>query len=221
MVAWNAFVGFLAVVLSMLTTAYSGNLGFAIITLSLITRLALLPLTLRMARHAQAQQRILQTIKREIDELKAKYKSSPQKLGTELSKALSEAWGEADRWSELARVDRAVASWRGRVFGDQAWVGSGRPILLDSESRPAGCDSCRRDWSAYRGCFIVGSSPSTTVTNCRGCVSRSGNIAVCMEAGIRSGALLGGVNSSERVAKRVAEPEECVASELGSYFNCS
>jgi len=45
MVAWNAFVGFLAVVLSMLTTAYSGNLGFAIITLSLITRLALLPLT--------------------------------------------------------------------------------------------------------------------------------------------------------------------------------
>ena len=86
MVAWNAFVGFLAVVLSMLTTAYSGNLGFAIITLSLITRLALLPLTLGMARHAQAQQRILQTIKREIDELKAKYKSSPQKLGTELSK---------------------------------------------------------------------------------------------------------------------------------------
>src|SRR5207253_55766 len=86
MVAWNAVVGFLAVVLSMLTTAYSGNLGFAIITLSLITRLALLPLTLRMARHAQAQQRILQTIKREIDELKAKYKSSPQKLGTELSK---------------------------------------------------------------------------------------------------------------------------------------
>src|SRR5947199_9841981 len=85
MVAWNAFVGFLAVVLSMLTTAYSGNLGFAIITLSLITRLALLPLTLRMARHAQARQRILQTIKRELDALKAKYKSSPQKLGPELS----------------------------------------------------------------------------------------------------------------------------------------
>src|SRR3989475_11557234 len=86
MVAWNAFVGFLAVVLSMLTTAYGGNLGFAVITLSLITRLALLPLTLRMARHAQAQQRILQTIKCEVDGLKAKYKSSPQKLGAELSK---------------------------------------------------------------------------------------------------------------------------------------
>src|SRR5947208_3156402 len=130
MVAWNAFVGFLAVVLSMLTTAYSGNLGFAIITLSLITRLALLPLTLRMARHAQAQQRILQTIKREIDELKAKYKSSPQKLGTELSK-------------------------------------------------------------------------------------------LYQKHGVRSRALMRGVNSAERVAKRVAEPEQCVASELGSYVNCS
>ena len=86
MPGWNGFVGLLSVVLSLLTTVYGGNLGFAIITLSLITRLALLPLTLRMARHAQAQQRILQTIKREIDDVKAKYRSSPQKLGAELSK---------------------------------------------------------------------------------------------------------------------------------------
>jgi YidC/Oxa1 family membrane protein insertase len=85
MAGWNSFVGLLSVVLSLLTTAYGGNLGFAIITLSLITRLALLPLTLRMARHAQAQQRILQTIKRDIGELKTKYRATPQKLGAELS----------------------------------------------------------------------------------------------------------------------------------------
>src|SRR2546427_11400144 len=103
MVAWNAFVGFLAVVLSMLTTAYSGNLGFAIITLSLITRLALLPLTLRMARHAQAQQRILQMIKRELDDVKARYKSSPQKLGAELSKLYQKHGVKPNRWGELAR----------------------------------------------------------------------------------------------------------------------
>lgn len=86
MPGWNGFVGLLSGVLSLLTTAYGGNLGFAIIALSLITRLALLPLTLRMARQAQAQQRILQTMKREIDDLKATYKASPQKLGAELSK---------------------------------------------------------------------------------------------------------------------------------------
>ena len=85
MPGWTSFVGLLSVVLSLLTTAYGGNLGFAIITLSLITRLALLPLTLRMARHAQAQQRILQTIKRDIGELKTKYRATPQKLGAELS----------------------------------------------------------------------------------------------------------------------------------------
>ncbi len=85
MPGWSSFVGVLSIVLSLLTTACGGNLGFAIITLSLLTRLALLPLTLRMARHAQAQQRILQMIRREVDELKAKYKSSPQKLGSELS----------------------------------------------------------------------------------------------------------------------------------------
>jgi OXA1/YqjG-like inner membrane protein len=161
MVAWNAFVGFLSVVLSLLTTAYGGNLGFALITLSLITRLALLPLSLRMARHAQAQQRILQTIKREIDEFKAKYKSSPQKLGTELSQ-LYQKHG-VKPIEGVNSLGLIVASWRGRVFGDQAWVGSGQPILLDSESRPAGCDSRGRNRSSYCRCFVIGPSPSTTV----------------------------------------------------------
>jgi YidC/Oxa1 family membrane protein insertase len=86
MPGWNSFVGLLSLFLSLLTTAYGGNLGFAIVTLSLLTRLALLALTVRMARHVQAQQRILGTIKRDIDQLKAKYKSTPQKLGAELSK---------------------------------------------------------------------------------------------------------------------------------------
>ncbi len=61
------------------------QLGIRHHSLSLLTRLALLPLTVRIARHALAQQRILQTVKRDIDELKTKNKSSPQKLGTELS----------------------------------------------------------------------------------------------------------------------------------------
>lgn len=86
MITWHVVVGMLSAILSALTTAYGGNLGFAIVTLSLITRLALLPMTLRMARHAQAQQRILQTIKLEVDQLKRKYRSSPQKLSAELSR---------------------------------------------------------------------------------------------------------------------------------------
>ena len=86
MFIWHSFVEFLSVILSLLTTAYGGNLGFAIITLSMSTRLLLLPVTLRMARHAQAQQKILHSIKGSIEAVKARYKNSPQKLATELSK---------------------------------------------------------------------------------------------------------------------------------------
>src|SRR5215831_1088100 len=83
---WYSFVAFLSVMLSLLTTAYGGNLGLAIITLSMATRLLLLPVTLRMARHAHAQQKILQSIKASIDAVKARYKNSPEKLAAELSK---------------------------------------------------------------------------------------------------------------------------------------
>ena len=86
MFTWHSFIGLLSVILSLLTTAYGGNLGFAIITLSIATRLLLLPVTLRMARHAQAQQKILQSIQGSIDAVKARYKNSPAKLAPELSK---------------------------------------------------------------------------------------------------------------------------------------
>jgi len=83
---WHSFVGVLSVTLSLLTAAYGGNLGFAIITLSMATRLLLLPVTLRMARHAQAQQKILQSIKGSIDAVKERFKNSPEKLAAELAK---------------------------------------------------------------------------------------------------------------------------------------
>jgi len=85
-ITWQALVGFLSRILSPLTTLYGGNLGAAIITFSLITRLALMPLTLRMARQAQAQQRILQAIRGRVDELKSRYKSHPRRLAEELSR---------------------------------------------------------------------------------------------------------------------------------------
>jgi YidC/Oxa1 family membrane protein insertase len=86
MLAWNAFVGFLGFGLSFLANAYGCNLGLAIVTLSILVRLALLPLALRMARHSLGQQQILNGIRAEIDKLKTKYAKNPQKLGTELSK---------------------------------------------------------------------------------------------------------------------------------------
>jgi YidC/Oxa1 family membrane protein insertase len=85
MPGWDSVVGFFAVLLGSLAQMYGGNLAWAIITLSILTRLALLPLTLRMARHAQAQQRLLHRLRDQIGALKKRYKSDPAELAAKLS----------------------------------------------------------------------------------------------------------------------------------------
>jgi YidC/Oxa1 family membrane protein insertase len=86
MFGWHSFVEFFATALCALAQVYGGNLGLAIITASIMTRLALLPLTLRMAWHAQAQQKILQDLRHDIAVLQARYRSNPHRLRSELSK---------------------------------------------------------------------------------------------------------------------------------------
>jgi YidC/Oxa1 family membrane protein insertase len=81
-------VGFFTALLVALSQAYGGNLGLAIITVSVMTRLALLPLSLQIARRALAQQRILHGLKADIKKLRQRYKSNPQ----ELAKSLSELY---------------------------------------------------------------------------------------------------------------------------------
>lgn len=85
MLGWNSLVGAIAAVLCTLSQIFGGNLGVAIITISLIFRLALLPITLRMARHAQRQQMLLHKLKGQIDSLRTKYKANPQRLATEMA----------------------------------------------------------------------------------------------------------------------------------------
>ncbi len=83
---WDHFVGMLEAALFALAQAYGGGLGLAIITLSLSVRLSLLPVTLRLARHAQAQQAKLLELQPMIRRLRVKYQSDPQRLNTELLK---------------------------------------------------------------------------------------------------------------------------------------
>jgi membrane protein insertase Oxa1/YidC/SpoIIIJ len=56
------------------------DVGIAIITLSLMSRLALLPLTLRLAGRSQQQQIKLQAIQPELQRLKKLYSNDPEKL---------------------------------------------------------------------------------------------------------------------------------------------
>ena len=83
---WTSFVGILAIVFTLLVQYFGGSVGLAIITLSSSIRVALMPLSLRMARRANAQQAILQRIQPEIERLKEKYKSKPERLTQETFK---------------------------------------------------------------------------------------------------------------------------------------
>jgi YidC/Oxa1 family membrane protein insertase len=77
---WSLFVGALQSVLFVLAHLYGGNLSLAIITLSFAVRLAMLPLTLHLARRGQQQQRRLREIQPELERLKKLYRNSPEKL---------------------------------------------------------------------------------------------------------------------------------------------
>ncbi|HLF24898.1 MAG TPA: membrane protein insertase YidC [Anaerolineae bacterium] len=82
---WATFVETLVVILFELARVYGGNVGLAIITLSLLVRLALLPITLRTARRAQARQAQLKGLQPEIERLKQRYRAHPERLAQELA----------------------------------------------------------------------------------------------------------------------------------------
>ncbi|HEY7406284.1 MAG TPA: YidC/Oxa1 family membrane protein insertase [Candidatus Angelobacter sp.] len=102
MLGWNNPVSAIAAVLCALSQIYGGNLGMAILTISLIVRLSLLPLTLRMARHAQHQQMLLHKLKDQIASLRARYKANPQRLATEMAELYHKNGVQPVSWRNLA-----------------------------------------------------------------------------------------------------------------------
>jgi YidC/Oxa1 family membrane protein insertase len=73
-------------VLGFLDQMLGGSLGGAIMALSLGARIALLPLTLRMARRAQMNQAIARALQPEIDELRRRFERKPDRLFEETMK---------------------------------------------------------------------------------------------------------------------------------------
>ena len=78
---WSAFVDLLRELLFVLAVPLGGNLGAAIVVLSLGVRLALLPMTLRLARSAQRTQARIRALAPELARLKQRYASDPVALG--------------------------------------------------------------------------------------------------------------------------------------------
>lgn len=72
--------------IAFLDQVLGGSLGGAIIILSLGVRLALLPLTVRLARRARRNQAVARTLQPEIDELKRRFEKKPERLFEETMK---------------------------------------------------------------------------------------------------------------------------------------
>jgi len=72
--------------LAALAHSFGGSLACAIITLSLGIRIALLPLTIRLARRARRNQEILRVLQPEIEQLKKRFEKKPERLFAEIHK---------------------------------------------------------------------------------------------------------------------------------------
>lgn len=76
----------LVALITFLSQLFGGSLGCAIIVLSLGVRIALLPLTIKLARRASRNQRIIQALQPEIEALKKHLEKKPELFFAELRK---------------------------------------------------------------------------------------------------------------------------------------
>ena len=74
------------VVLLTYLTQSLGSLGCAILALSMGVRIALLPLTIKLARRAQRNQERMRVLQPEIDQLKKRFEKKPERLLEEMGK---------------------------------------------------------------------------------------------------------------------------------------
>lgn len=77
---------YLTAVLSYLVQLFGGNLGWAILALSLGIRVALLPLTLRLSRRMLRNQQIALALQPEIEEIKKRFEKKPELILGEMQK---------------------------------------------------------------------------------------------------------------------------------------
>jgi YidC/Oxa1 family membrane protein insertase len=83
---WTSFVDLLMGGLFALSQIYGGNMGLAIITLSLMVRVTLMPLALKLAQRSMARQALLKQLQPELERLRARYRKDPERLARETKK---------------------------------------------------------------------------------------------------------------------------------------
>jgi YidC/Oxa1 family membrane protein insertase len=83
---WTSFVDLQMGGLFALSQIYGGNMGLAIITLSLMVRVTLMPLALKLAQRSMARQALLKQLQPELERLRTRYRKDPERLARETKK---------------------------------------------------------------------------------------------------------------------------------------
>ncbi len=86
MTIWVGFVDALEALLFVLTQAFGGSLAWAIVAFSLGVRIALLPLTYRIARQTQTNRAKLLALRPDLEKLQQRFRKDPRRLLTETSR---------------------------------------------------------------------------------------------------------------------------------------
>ena len=89
MLLWDQSVEILRESMLAYAQVCNGNLGYGILIVTFLARLALLPLGLRLARLAQAQQQAMQKIQPELDALRRTYQRNPRRLAEETRRVMA------------------------------------------------------------------------------------------------------------------------------------
>ncbi len=80
---WNQAVDVLREAMFVYAQASNGNLGLGIITVTFLARLALFPVTLRLARRAARQREVMRRLEPELAGVRSRFKDNPQRLAEE------------------------------------------------------------------------------------------------------------------------------------------
>jgi YidC/Oxa1 family membrane protein insertase len=83
MLVWDQFVDLLRAAIFAYSQACGGNVGTGIVTVTLFVRMAMLPLTLRLARMSAAHQETMRKLKRELDRIKSRFRDRPDRMAEE------------------------------------------------------------------------------------------------------------------------------------------
>ena len=86
---WNESIEVLRESMLAYAQICNGNLGYGILIVTVLARLALMPLGLRLARVAQAHQRAMQKIQPELDALRQRYQRNPKRLAEETRRVMA------------------------------------------------------------------------------------------------------------------------------------